>query len=523
MCLLTWHGVAAAEEATLRWERADVPADEAAFVSIETDTARSQVVAATRRAVYLSDNTGEGWAERFRVPAGATIQDVAVNTAASGSSVILVATDRGVYGSFDGADHWTRLATGIGEGESDCTVVRFHPTRAALALLGTRGGLFVSRDAGRRWSEVQTPDAATNVVDLAPDPNDPDRLHLATPHEVVSGRLPNGPWQRHRSLVLASSGAEDVPDPDAEESEEPPRRLSAIAIAPGSPPTWYVGLTDGAMVSRDGGTTWRPLSTAGLLSASISRLLVPAQPPPALYAATAKGVACYEPGRDAWQVLTDGLATTKTHDLAATALHLWAATEEGLYRAQIAAHAAEAAPGLSPAEAVLARFADEPTIRQVQEAAIRYAEVHPQKIWWWRRQARLSALVPKLSFTGDTNLTDFRHWDSGTNPDSLLRGERDLDWSGTITWELADLIWSDAQTSIDNRSKLMVQLRDDIVDEVTRLYFERRRLQVALLERPPRDQKTALKQELRLQELTAMIDGLTGGYLSTPRGRRQAR
>jgi len=37
-----------------------------------------------------------------------------------------------------------------------------------------------------------------------------------------------------------------------------------------------------------------------------------------------------------------------------------------------------------------------------------------------------------------------------------------------------------------------MQLRDDILDEVTRLYFERG----------------------RLQELTADIDGLTGGYLS---------
>ena len=60
----------------------------------------------------------------------------------------------------------------------------------------------------------------------------------------------------------------------------------------------------------------------------------------------------------------------------------------------------------------------------------------------------------------------------------------------------------------------MVQLRDDIVDEVTRTYFERRRLQIALLTNPPPDQQASLDKELRLQELTGILDGLTGGYVS---------
>ena len=64
----------------------------------------------------------------------------------------------------------------------------------------------------------------------------------------------------------------------------------------------------------------------------------------------------------------------------------------------------------------------------------------------------------------------------------------------------------------------MVQLRDDILDEVTRTYFERRRLQIALLTQPPADEKQVIDKELRLQELTAMIDGLTGGYFSTHLG-----
>ncbi|MCX5687130.1 MAG: hypothetical protein NTV71_00550, partial [Candidatus Omnitrophica bacterium] len=77
-----------------------------------------------------------------------------------------------------------------------------------------------------------------------------------------------------------------------------------------------------------------------------------------------------------------------------------------------------------------------------------------------------------------------------------------------------ELIWNNDQTSIDTRSKLMVELRDDIMNEVTRTYFERRRLQIDLLTFPPKDLKLSLEKELRLQELTADIDALTGNYFS---------
>ena len=66
----------------------------------------------------------------------------------------------------------------------------------------------------------------------------------------------------------------------------------------------------------------------------------------------------------------------------------------------------------------------------------------------------------------------------------------------------------------------MVQLRNDVVDEVTRLYFERRRLQVELLTRPPAEPQPALDKALRVQELTALIDGLTDGYFSQQTGIR---
>lgn len=60
----------------------------------------------------------------------------------------------------------------------------------------------------------------------------------------------------------------------------------------------------------------------------------------------------------------------------------------------------------------------------------------------------------------------------------------------------------------------MVQLRNDLLDEVTRLYFERRRLQLELSANMPDEKDEKALKHLRLEELTANIDALTGGYLS---------
>ena len=163
---------------------------------------------------------------------------------------------------------------------------------------------------------------------------------------------------------------------------------------------------------------------------------------------------------------------------------------------------------------ILKKFEGEPNISDVQEAAIRYAEVHPGKIKEWRDSARKKALLPNVSVGLDRYVTDYWHWDAGANPDVLQKGKDTVSWDVTMTWDMGELIWNNDQTSIDTRSKLMVELRDDIMNEVTRTYFERRRIQIELLISPPQDLKLGLEKELRLQELTADIDALTGGYFS---------
>ena len=51
-------------------------------------------------------------------------------------------------------------------------------------------------------------------------------------------------------------------------------------------------------------------------------------------------------------------------------------------------------------------------------------------------------------------------------------------------------------------------------------YYERRRLQLETMLVPPKDIQEALERKVRIEELTAAIDALTGGRLSSKLGAR---
>ncbi len=163
----------------------------------------------------------------------------------------------------------------------------------------------------------------------------------------------------------------------------------------------------------------------------------------------------------------------------------------------------------------MADFPHEPTIAQVREVAIRYAEVQPEKIARWRQQAHWKALLPTFSVDYDRNQNTYIASSVTTTGTRAFKTDDPSKKAGlSLKWNLGDLIWNSDQTSIDARSRFTTQLREDLVDEITRSYFERRRLQLNALMEPSTDPKTQVEKELRLQELTAMLDGLTGGWFS---------
>ena len=165
---------------------------------------------------------------------------------------------------------------------------------------------------------------------------------------------------------------------------------------------------------------------------------------------------------------------------------------------------------------VLQRFNSEPTVREVQQQAIAYMRVHPQDVDSWRLRARTNALAPRLTTQVQGDLNDDRRTVEQPGDPTIVSQTNDQ--SGRLVigaaWDLDRLVFEPQEMAVARESVRIANLRDRVLDEVTRRYFERRRLQVDLELSPPKDLGDRVKKELRLQELTADMDAVTGGWFS---------
>lgn len=182
----------------------------------------------------------------------------------------------------------------------------------------------------------------------------------------------------------------------------------------------------------------------------------------------------------------------------------------------------------STADEVLAQFAHEPEVQRVLDEASAYAKVQPALIDRWLRSSRAFAALPTLRLAyqlDDDYSNQFRRYDEFGNPPTSTDGtfydvqtDADVGQGRTIdiqaTWELDKLVMSSEQIRVINESQDIAKLREKVLAEVTRIYFERRRLQVEGLLRPKTDLLAQVKDELRLRELTANLDAYTGGWFS---------
>jgi competence ComEA-like helix-hairpin-helix protein len=165
---------------------------------------------------------------------------------------------------------------------------------------------------------------------------------------------------------------------------------------------------------------------------------------------------------------------------------------------------------------VLKAYAGEPTVREVQEHAIEYVRVHPEIIDSWRLRARTNALAPRLSTAAQGTVNNDLRTVTQTGEADIESKTDDSGGRLTVqaTWELDRLVFEPQEMAVAREGVRVANLRDRVLDEVTRRYFERRRLQVDLELSPPTDLGDRVKKELRLQELTADIDAATGGWFS---------
>ena len=384
--------------------------------------------------------------------------------------------------------------------------------------LGTKGGLFASKDKGRLWHKEAATLGNTHILDIAYNLKESKYIYVASVDGIFKTKDGAQSWERIFVACPVENGNDTEEKSEDQDEEERKSNIRYITIDPNNANYLYLATSSCVYQSQDKGLSWELLSSFCLLNRDVRFLLVSSESH--LYAVTKSGVFEYRDNR--WQELSLGLVVDEIRFLALdNQNNLYAACDKGLFKAN--RNYVQVSQGT---DMISLYSKGEPSINELQQAAIKYAEVEPEKIERWRRQAAKRALLPQLTVSMDRDnnkTTSSSIW--GTYGNSTGTGKyyvgpddetkyHNKNWGVSLRWELGDLIWSDDQTNIDVRSRLMVELRENILDQVIKLYFERQRLRMELDGLPIEDRRKKAEKELRLKELAASLDALTNGYFS---------
>jgi len=160
---------------------------------------------------------------------------------------------------------------------------------------------------------------------------------------------------------------------------------------------------------------------------------------------------------------------------------------------------------------LFANFAREPSIAAVQTWAVERARAEPERAADLLRAARARGALPMVRLRGRYEDQNGTKWDEL----NLVDG-RDRDSEYTVDlwfeWDLAELASGPDALRAVREGRALAALRQGVINQVNIAFFDRRRLLaervLADLEEP---RSQSVLRGLRIDELIATLDGLTGG------------
>lgn len=436
----------------------------------------------------------------------------AVLRVVSGPGLVAVATREGVHWSRDGRT-FARVEGGFGALASPGDEAGGPTTDA-----GERGGDGLPRDDGGSPGDA----APTPVRGLALGPP-PDGASVATLWIAAERGL-------FRARLASRDGAARV---QADRVETPAELRPAVDVAVAGDAVLALG--PGVLLEADaGGTRWRAHRPELPPGALPSRLLASAA---GLWIATDRGLLEADRPGGAWRRAGEPAGVQPAFALAQEGERLLVAGARGLL---VGGPPDGDAPGRSaagrePAAAGAAARAPappsgdrcDPPIAEVQRAALAHLDLTGARTArMWRGVRRRGALpVVTLDGTIGDDRRDYQAWD-----ESFVSGEtrrlfdrdhdrlRDRQVALRLIWSLGDLLYDDEEIDVSTEMRRTIELRDDVLDELTQLYFDRRRAREAAGLAGP-DTPDGAREALRAEELAAGLDGWTGGWFGPRAGR----
>lgn len=182
------------------------------------------------------------------------------------------------------------------------------------------------------------------------------------------------------------------------------------------------------------------------------------------------------------------------------------------------------------AQDVLAKFSHEPSIEATMGAAAAYAGIDSDRLESMYRRAGAANVLPKNIYyelqyrDRDTDRPQYVYTWDGAADDNTLKSTKFTDYDENqkyiqhkvhAQWDLSKVIFNSDQRGVVSVMNQAVKTRDKLLKDVSKAYFARRRAQIELELNPPTNVAEKLEADLKIQELTASLDAMTGGWFSS--------
>jgi hypothetical protein len=391
--------------------------------------------------------------------------------------------------------------------ESPGRAVREHlvpGSELPVARLAVRRGRVVAaaasgvylREAGARWRPLRAlPRRPATLVALREDPAGME-VWAVMEGELWIASLTQGEQAR-------SARAARIPLPTAHRSDPADDARFALPFADA------LLVFPGSLALRDAAGVWRTLRPPLPPGSRASRLAVAHG---RLWLATDAGLLSAERPEGPWSRAEPPFGSSPVAALVGDGRAIWLATRGRVVRSASGAPSAEAVPLASGSE---------PAIGPVQRAALDYLDLSPERVRALTRGAATRGWLPELQVSGGYARARGRQRDYdqafvGGGMRELFDRDRededDFDIGVTLSWDLGDVRFHPEEIDVLRETRAVIALRDDVLDEVTQLYFERRRVLGELSRAEDGAERAALTA--RADELAAGLDAWTGGWFS---------
>jgi photosystem II stability/assembly factor-like uncharacterized protein len=189
----------------------------------------------------------------------------------------------GFFRSTDGGSTWKESSELKNESIHSMTQSAHDPS---TLLVGTTGGVWVSKDSGGNWEKISSSTTPVNVDSLAMDPRNTNTIYAGT-------------WWRAYKTTDAGKNWRLIKDGMIDDSD-----VFAITVDPRNPENVIASACSGIYQSRNGGEKWAKIQGIPSQSRRTRDILQHPSIPSTIYAATTEGFWMSTTGGKTWSLTT---------------------------------------------------------------------------------------------------------------------------------------------------------------------------------------------------------------------------